>query len=131
MEHIVTMVLRSGLTLAMCASWEPDLLEGSLVHILEQLVLLSQLVLKDHEFRIDLTVLVAQVIDLHLRVHVLLVEILPRLQSHGWNLALQLPGGFIRRAEDCRRVVMLACYLARAQSLRSRTHHILLALHLH
>ena len=88
-EHVVATALRRCLALGCVGRlWEPHLLERCLVHVLEQLILLSQLVLENDELGVDLAILVPQVVDLHLGVHVLLVEILSRLQSHRWNFAL-------------------------------------------
>ena len=88
-EHVVATALRRCLLGCVGRGlWEPDLLESCLVHVLEQLILLSQLVLENDELGVDLAILIPQVVDLHLRVHVLLVEILPRLQSHCRNFAL-------------------------------------------
>ena len=115
-EHVAA-ALRRCLTLGCVGRrlWEPHLLERCLVHVLEQLILLGQLVLENDELGVDLAILIPQVVDLHLGVHVLLVEILPRLQSHRWNFALELPRDFVRRAKNGGRMVLLG-RLARLRS---------------
>lgn len=116
-EHVVAAALRRCLTLGCVGRrlWEPHLLERCLVHVLEQFILLSQLVLENDELGVDLAILIPQVVDLHLGVHVLLVEILPRLQSHRWNFALELPRDLVWRAKNGGRVVLLG-RLARLRS---------------
>lgn len=94
-EHVGAVVLRRVLALHEAAAREPDLLEGSLVHVFEEFVLLCQLVLEHDELGVDFAVLVPQIVNLHLRVHILLVEVLPRLKSHLRDLALELPRDFV------------------------------------
>ena len=49
--------------------------EGCSVHVLEELVFLSKLVFEDLQLGADLAVLISEAVDLHLGVHVLLVEV--------------------------------------------------------
>ena len=50
--------------------------EGDSVHVLEELVLLDELVLQHLQLRVDLPILILQAVDLNLRVHIFLVEVL-------------------------------------------------------
>lgn len=70
--------------------------EGSFVHIFEKLIFLHELVFEDLELRIDLPILIRQAIDMNLRVHILLVQILTRLQGYLWDFALHLANDFFR-----------------------------------
>ncbi len=71
-------------------AWIACLRKCHLVHILKEFVFLNQLVFEDHDSGVDLSVFIFETIDLHLRLHVLLVQIFARLQSHRWNLAFVL-----------------------------------------
>ena len=74
--------------------------KGDSVHILEELVLLDELVLEHLQLRIDLPILILQAIDLNLRVHILLVKVLSRLQRHLRYLVLHLARDLLRGAKD-------------------------------
>ena len=53
--------------------------EGHLVHVLEQLILLGELIFEIMHLGCNLPILRFQPVYLHLRLHVLLVQILTRL----------------------------------------------------
>ena len=72
--------------------------EGYAVHILEELIFLDKLVLEHLQLGVDLSILILQAVDFNLSVHVLLVEVFPRLECHLRNLVLHLPRDLIRRA---------------------------------
>lgn len=54
-------------------AWIACLRECHLIHVLKEFVFLNQLVFKDHHSGVDLSVFIFETIDLHLRLHVLLV----------------------------------------------------------
>ena len=75
--------------------------ESYFVHVLKQFVFLDELVLQDKQLGWNLTIFYFQSIDLHLGLHVLLVEILTWLQSHLVNDRFILVLSFASRLALC------------------------------
>ena len=73
--------------------------ESGTVHVFKELVFLGELILENLQLGVDLAIFVTQTVDLNFGVHVLLVEILARLQCHLRNLLLELGLNFIWRAK--------------------------------
>ena len=129
MEKLVVLQIWSS-RLVWISAWsrhrDSNLLECCFVHIFKQLVLLSQLILKNEQFCVYLTIFVPQVVNLHLGQHILLVEVLSWLKSDCRDLALVDLRALYRRVEYWRSLI-LCCGPSSWQCLR----HTQLIRHFH